>query len=192
MNKSVVALAIALSVASSSALAGKGASYSLITTTTAGNATKTNTNAYAGLNWSLGGGWTPALVLGLFHTRVKSNGNTEGANLSFRLNLAGGIKPGPLKLSYLNGKENLQGELGVGYDFMRWAPLISLGANAPFIGGGVDGYLNHGIIPYINVHSQDRFKKPSGTTSSQQCLLDNVNGTFSDPACTNPINNSDD
>lgn len=188
MNKSAVALAIALSVASSAALAGKVASYSLITTTTAGNTTKSNTNAYAGLNWSLGGSWTPALVLGLFHTRVKNNGNTEGANLSFRINLAGGIKPGPLKLSYLNGKENFQGEVGVGYDFMRWAPLISLGANGPFIGGGVDGYLNHGIVPYVNLHSQDRFKKPTASSTTTQCIVDNITGTFSDPACTNPIN----
>lgn len=183
MNKSAIALALGLAIASSSAFAGKIARYSLVTTTTAGNATKTNTNAYAGLNWTLGSGWTPAVVLGLFHTRVKTDGETEGANLTFRLNLAGGIKPGPLKLSYLYGKEYAQGELGVGYDFTRWAPLLSLGANGPFISGGVDAYLKHGFVPYINLHTQDRFKKASGGTTTTQCALDPA-GIYFDPTCT--------
>lgn len=175
MKKSVMVAAMALSVASS-AFAGVN-TWSLVGTN---GGTKTNTNAYAGLNWSLGGGWTPSVVVGVFNTRVSANGNTEGANLAFHVNLAGGIKPGKLKLSYLNGQENLQGELGIGYDFMRGAPLLTLGANAPFVALGADGYLNGNIVPFLTVHTQKEFNKPG---RGQQCVLD-INGIYDDNTCT--------
>lgn len=192
MKKTALATFCALALASSSALAGSipTTTYSLTGATNSG--AKTNTNAYAGLNWSLGGSWTPAVVVGVFNTRVKANGDTEGANLAFHLNLAGGIKPGKLKLSYLNGKENVQGEVGVGYDFLRGAPLLGLGVNGPFIGAGVDGYLNFTIVPYLNLHSQDRFKKPSNST--QQCVADGspIDGNYLSPTCTGAFYNEPD
>jgi len=186
MKKAALVALCTLAIASSTAFAG-GPSYSWTGTNTSG--TKTNTNAYAGLNWSLGGGWTPSLVLGVVETRVKSNGNTEGANLTFSLNVFGGFKPGKLKLSYLNGKDNLQGELGFGYDFALGAPLIGLGANAPFIGAGVDGYLNGNIVPFVVLHSQDKFKKKNASTRA--CTSDdawiNEPGHYSNSNCTNEL-----
>ncbi len=181
MKKSTLALALALALASSSALAGKSPPLYSLVNTTSGSTSKNNTNAYAGLNWSLGSSWTPALVLGVFHTKVKSDGDTQGANLSFHLNLAGGIKPGKLKLSYLNGKEKLQGELGIGYDFIRSAPLLGLGLNGPFVAAGVDGYLSHGVVPYITLQSQGKFSKPSLRTTTS-CVLDPF-GAYIDPDC---------
>lgn len=188
MKRSILTLAIALTVASSAALAG-GPTYSWVGSNTTGG-TKTNTNAYAGLNWNLGGGWTPSVVLGVFNTRVKSDGDTEGANLTFHLNLAGGVKPGKIKLSYLNGKEDIQGELGIGFDFMRSAPLLGLGVNAPYIAAGVDGYLNGNIVPFATLHSQGKFKKPE-SGSSRRCVQDLPpvydDGHFFDAGCTNPL-----
>lgn len=184
MKKSALVTLCALAIASSSVFAGTTINTASLVST--GGGTKTNTNAYAGLNWSLGGGWTPAVVVGVFNTRVKANGDTEGANLAFHLNLAGGVKPGKLKLSYLNGKNDIQGEVGLGYDFLRGAPLLGLGANGPFIGAGIDGYLNYDIVPYLNIHSQDRFKKPSNST---QCVPDQqglLNADCSDLAAPTP------
>lgn len=189
MKKSIITLAVALTVVSSSALAGNTPTYSWVGSNTNGG-TKTNTNAYAGLNWSLGGGWTPSVVIGVFNTRVKSDGDTEGANLAFHLNLAGGIKPGKIKLSYLNGKEDIQGELGIGYDFLRGAPLLGLGVNAPYISAGVDGYLNGNIVPFATLHSQGKFKKPE-SGSARRCAQDLPpvydDGHYSDSACSNPL-----
>jgi hypothetical protein len=91
---------------------------------------------------------------------VKSNGDTTGAKLAFNINLAGGFAPGMLKLSYLNGKEDLQGEVGAGYNFIKSAPLLGLGVNAPYVAIGVDGYLNPGFVPYATLHSQGKFSKP--------------------------------
>lgn len=191
MKKSIISLAIGLTLASSAALAGINADYSLITSTTStGSTSKNNTNAYAGLNWSMGGSWTPAVVLGVFRTHVKSDGDTQGANLAFHLNLAGGIKPGKLKLSYINGKDNIQGELGVGYDFMRSAPLLGIGLNGPFVAAGVDGYLSHGLVPYVTLQSQGKFSKPAfGTSTTTNCVnVGTNNGDFTDPDCTTNAN----
>jgi hypothetical protein len=122
---------------------------------------KTETRAYAGLNWTMGGGATPALVLGVFRTKVDSDDDTRGGNLAFHINLAGGVKPGKLKLGYLNGKEDIQGELGIGFDFMKNAPLLGLGINAPYINAGVDAYMNPGFVPYGTLHTQGEFDKPN-------------------------------
>lgn len=135
----------------------------------------------------MGGGWTPSVVIGVFNTRVKADGDTEGANLAFHLNLAGGIKPGKIKLSYLNGKEDVQGELGVGYDFLKGAPLLGLGVNLPYASLGADGYLNGTIAPFATLHSQGKFKKPSDI-NGRRCALDSPpvynTGHYMDAACT--------
>lgn len=186
MKKIILPLAVLSVLASSVAMAGVLPSpvpATAITTGTTGS--KTDTKAYIGLNWSLGGSATPALVLGVFNTKVESNGDTEGANLAFHLNLAGGVKPGKLKLSYLNGQENLQGELGVGYDFIKAAPLAFLGFNAPYIAAGVDGYLNPGFVPYATLHSQGKFDKPAAPTTTYSCP---TNYTLVGTTCTpNPV-----
>lgn len=187
MKKLTISLALGLALASSATLAGSP-NYSWVTSTiNTGSASKNNTNAYAGLNWSVGGSWTPSVVLGVFRTRVKSDGDTQGANLAFHLNLAGGVKPGKLKLSYLNGKENIQGELGVGYDFVRSAPVVGLGLNGPFVAAGVDGYLNGALVPYFNLQSQGKFSKPTFRTSTTTECVDVGfgNGDFYTPDCSN-------
>jgi hypothetical protein len=147
---------------SAAAMAGVATTPPTFTTTpgTSSETSRTDTRAYAGLNWTLGGGYTPALVLGVANTKVKSNGNTTGARLAFHLNLAGGIAPGMLKLSYLSGKNDLQGEIGAGYNFLKGAPALSLGLNAPYIAAGLDGYLNPEIVPYVTLHTQGAFSKP--------------------------------
>ena len=137
--------------------------------TTTGHDSKTQTRAYVGLNWTWGGGYTPALVLGATNTRVQSDGDTTGAKLAFHINLLGGVSPGMLKLSYLHGKEDLQGEIGVGYNFIKSAPLLGVGVNAPYVSAGVDGYLNPGFVPYATLHSQGQYDKPRGKTTTFSC-----------------------
>jgi len=134
------------------------------TATTTGTS-KSESKAYIGLNWQLGGGMTPALVLGAVNTEVKSNGDTKGVNLAFHVNLAGGIAPGKLRLSALKGKENLQAELGGGYNFLTSKPFVGLGLNAPYVALGVDGYLGTGLLPFATLHSLGKFDKPSPTTT---------------------------
>lgn len=141
---------------------------------------KHNTNAYAGINIELGNKMVPTLVLGVFDTRVKANGNTEGGNLSLQVNLLGGVSLGKLKLTYLNGKNDLQGEIGGGYDLAKRAPFGSVGINAPFGAIGVDGFSLRDLAPSLTIHSQDEFKTPQ--TSCQNVGLGQ--GAFADSSCS--------
>lgn len=165
MKKSALAVMLLSALTASAAFAGNGSPPPITS-----SLSKTETKAYVGLNWNLEGGATPALVLGAFRTKVESDGDTTGGNLAFHINLAGGVKPGKLKLGYLNGQENLQGEAAVGYNFLKNAPLLGLGLNAPHISAGVDAYMNPGFIPYATVHTQGDFDKPSP-------IIVNNNGT---------------
>jgi hypothetical protein len=184
MKKSALAILLLCTLTGSAAFAGKVGPifYSLIPAT--GSASKTETKAFAGLNWRLDGGMTPALVLGAFRAKVQSDGDTSGGSLAFHLNLAGGIKPGKIKLGYINGKENFQGEAAIGYDFLKNAPLLGLGLNAPHISAGVDAYTGPGFVPYVTLHSQGKFDKPNQTPA--QCVVDPL-GIYADPSCTTPI-----
>lgn len=156
MKKKLIALAVAVPcLASSFAHAVGPQPYSAF------SQKHSKTRAYVGLNWTLGSSITPALVLGVMQARTKSNGDTTGANLTFSLDLLGGPKPGALKLTALGGKENAQGELGVGYHFGKAAPLFTLGVNAPHLALGIDGILGQGIAPYATLHSNRKFDKPS-------------------------------
>ena len=168
MKTAFFAPAVAGLILSTAVFAGGTGFFPAVGTTT-GHNSKTQTRAYVGLNWTWGGGYTPALVLGATNTRVQSDGDTTGAKLAFHINLLGGVAPGMLKLSYLNGKEDFQGEIGVGYNFIKSAPLLGVGVNAPYISAGVDGYLNPGFVPYATLHSQGKYDKPKGKTTTYSC-----------------------
>lgn len=175
----------ALAVAGcASAFAGTPVYDWVTTTASSGSGSKSTNKFYIGLNWRQGGGMTPAVVLGFMSAKTKSDGDTYGANLAFHTELAGGIRPGKLKLSYLDGKENVQGELGVGYDFLKQAPLVGLGVNAPYATAAIDGYWGHGVVPNITLHSLGKFDKPTqSTTSSTVCTNVGSGGRSYWPDC---------
>lgn len=155
------------SAACSSAWAGGVTFYpATATTTTTGADSRTDTRGYVGLNWKLGGSVTPAVVLGLTNVRVNSNGDTSGLKLAFHLNLAGGVAPGMIKLSYLGGKEDFQGEIGAGYNFVRTAPFLGVGLNVPYVALGVDAYRGMEFEPFVTLNSQGKYDKPNKTTTT--------------------------
>ena len=180
MRSTIKITALALAMVSSYAMA-TAVTYSLN-----GNSGNTQaTNGYIGLSWDLDSHTTvPKLVLGVFSTSVQSNGNTEGADLSIRLNMQDHFAPTEVKASYLNGTNNLQGELGLGYDFRKNAPLLGLGVNAPYANVGVDATSLKDYNPFLIIHSQDQFQKP--TTSCTR--IPGASGQYSDPNCVIPFN----
>lgn len=175
MKKLLWIVAVTSAFSASAAFAGGKVptAYSLI-----GSGSKTETRAYAGLNWNLESGKIPAVVLGVFRARVKADGDTQGGNLGLHLNIANGIKPGKLKLGYLQGKEDVQGEVAVGYSFLKSAPLLGLGVNGPHVSAGVDVYTNPGFDPYLMLHSQGEFDEPN-----LACVAD-PSGIYLDPDCS--------
>lgn len=175
MKKFVLAIALVSILAPS--LVQAGTNYALI-----GAKTKHTTEAYAGLNWTLESGAMPSLILGVFDTEVTNKRDTSGANLSVHLNLVSGFSFSKLKLSYISGKNDMQGELGIGYDFLKAAPLLSLGANAANISAGIDAYTNPSFNPYVNLHSQGTFDAPN-----LKCVAAPVTTFFMDPTCGGAI-----
>jgi hypothetical protein len=124
-----------------------------------------DTKAYLGLKWALNGSYTPSLVLGVIRAEVDSDGDTHGANLSLDVNLAGNIEPGKIKINYMRGQENVQGELGFGYDFIKDSPLIGAGLNGPYINLGAELFTtDSSLVPFASIHSQGSLDKPTGVS----------------------------
>lgn len=128
---------------------------------------KSQTNPYVGLSWSLGHGIKPEIVIGVMQAKVKNNGDTTGANLAMSFSIISGISPSSIKLGYLGGKEDYQGNIGVGYSFLNSSPLVSLGMNAPHAAMGLDISSGFAFTPYLQLHSQGKFKKPADTISCE-------------------------
>jgi hypothetical protein len=152
--------AIALAAMASSSFAG----FAPVSPTTTSTPTKeTDNKFYAGLNWTLGGGVIPQLVLGFRNAKVESGGSTYGTgiSMSFHLNK---FAPGKLKLGYFDGQEHLQGEGNVGYDFSSSKFLFGLGAQGPYVNGGVDYLFGDKFDPYFGINTID-YKKPAPSST---------------------------
>ncbi len=158
--------------------------YDLVTTTaTTGSNEETDNQAYAGLVWTWGE-LTPSAVIGFSHGQVESDGDMEGANASLSINFLNGIQLEKIKLTYLNGKEDFQGEAGLGYDFLTKSFLMPVGVNAPHVAAGIDVYRSN-IAPYFMLHTRDKFDKPSeNTTTTTECRAVS-GGQFNNSDCTN-------
>lgn len=129
---------------------------------------ETRLRAYAGLNWQLGGGSVPLLVLGAFSTTVKSDGQTRGAHLALYLDPRSGLAPARFSVGYLDGRPTLQGEFAIGYDLTRRAPFVGLGANGAHAALAVDAYFGPPAWrPGLSLHSQGAFKQPAAANNYQ-------------------------
>jgi len=137
---------IVLLALSSTSYAGKGPPMS-----------NSNTEFYAGLKWSVGAGTTPAVVLGIMRSKVESNDDRTGANLSFDFGLGDNGGLGKLKLGLLYGKEKLQGELAGGYDFGKGIPLVGVGFNAPHLNAGIEIPNGESYTPFATLHTLGKF-----------------------------------
>ena len=121
-------------------------------TTTPIESSKNDNRAYAGLKWTLSGGIKPEAVLGLRHANISSNGDTDGGDISISAKFMDGIQPGQVRAKYFNGKEDVQGELGGGYDFTQGI-FGGVGIHAPYSNLGLDLFPNAQtkLDPYIQL-----------------------------------------
>lgn len=128
--------------------------------------TDTVNRGYVGLKWTLGEGAMPAVVIGFRHANVESNGDTDGGDISFSFNVIGGLQAGQLRTKYFNGQENLQGEIGAGFDFSRGL-FVGVGAKAPYSNLGIDYHFSPGSAwqPYFILDSLKKYDKPNPTTT---------------------------
>lgn len=136
-------------------------------TTTVSGTTDTVDRGYAGLEWTLGEGLTPAVVVGYRHARVQSNGDTQGGDISFSFNVISGFHPGKLRAKYFNGQENVQGEVGGGFDFAKGV-FAGVGVQGPYTNLGVDYLFTTGSPwePYFMLNTLPGYDKPHGNTTT--------------------------
>lgn len=168
LKKNLVLLGFITVLPASIALAGKGPPPP--TVTTIGASKDTVNRGYAGLKWTLGQGLTPAVVVGFRRATVKSNGDTQGGDISFSFNLVGGPKPDKLRVKYFNGQENAQGEVGAGYDFSKGV-FAGVGVQGPYSNLGVDYLFTQGAPwePFFMLNTLKKYDKPSGSTTTLSC-----------------------
>ena len=123
--------------------------------------TNTDNRAYAGLKWTLNEGIKPQAVIGFRHAKTESNGDTDGGDLSISAKFIDGFQLGKLRAKYFNGKENTQGEVGAGYDFMNGL-FAGVGVHAPYSNIGVDllPTAKDKIEPYFQLDTIKRIDKP--------------------------------
>ena len=127
---------------------------------------------YAGLKWTFGEGAVPSAVIGFRHANVESSGHVDGGDISMSFNFLSGLQLGKLRAKYFNGQENVQGELGGGFDFTK-GMFAGASIQGPYVNLGADYLFNAGFEPYISLNSLRKYHKPQpgvpGTAGSYAC-----------------------
>lgn len=130
----------------------------------------TENRAYAGLVWTLGGqtGLVPSVVVGARSLAVRDNDSVSGGDVSVRLNVFGGFGVDSLRLVYVGGSRDVQGNIGGGYSFVGAGVLATAAIEGPYVRVGADYAINSGrITPYAEINS---LKKPeSGGDGAMSC-----------------------
>jgi hypothetical protein len=128
-------IGVLLAVISASASAGMV--FAVPPTITTSSTTDNVNRAYAGLKWTLNEGMQPEVVVGFRHSRVESNGDTQGGDVSLSMKVFNAFQLGKLRLKYFNGQESVQGEASTGYDFTKGL-FIGASVKAPYTNFGFD------------------------------------------------------
>ncbi|NNK78025.1 MAG: hypothetical protein HKP40_04855 [Litoreibacter sp.] len=112
------------------------------------------TKAFAGLNWSFGGGsFTPEAILGVVHGSTDINNDVDGGKLAMHFGLMNGFAPSKIKLSGLSGDIDSQGELGLGFDFLGGGFFGVLGLNSGNVHLGLDIGFSGGLSGYAGLNT---------------------------------------
>jgi hypothetical protein len=157
--------ALGLSLMAGSALAGGGSQVILVDS---GEGSSTVHRAYAGLAWTLGAGKSvtkPDIVVGVRSLKVNVDDKvSNGVDMSARFKLDAGIKLDSTRLSYVGGKREFQGNLGLGYSFTDQSTFTTLALQAPYARLGVDyGFKSGDLSPNLELLTIDKPRKVSGS-----------------------------
>lgn len=106
---------------------------------------------YIGAIWTFGRGAMPALELGYRKVDVDSSGDVAGGALSVSYQIGKGLDK--IKLKGIRGQEDLQGELGIGFSLLNNSFLGTLGAQGPYVNGGVDFLMGQGPQAFGGINS---------------------------------------
>ena len=104
-------------------------------------------SSYLGVKWKLGQLSSPELSLGFRHAQVDADGDVEGNDFSMTFDIFDGFAPGEIRAKYLNGEQDLQGELSLGYDFSS-GYFAGVSGQGSLVNLGVD-YLYKADSPFV-------------------------------------------
>ncbi len=164
-----ILLGMLLLTSAGSTFAGKGA---VVIAT--GSGSETQTKAYAGLAWTLGAKKSaviPDLVVGVRSLKAKSNDRvSNGADLSARFTFLDGFSFDSVRLSYVGGKRDVLGNVGVGYSFANKGFLGTIAAQGAHARAGLDyDFSASKTRPYLELLS---LGKPDKAGRALRCSSD--------------------
>jgi hypothetical protein len=131
---------------------------------------QTQTRLYAGVVWNLNQKTTikpDYISTGVRSVVVKSNDNVSGADLNFRLNLTGkDINLDSVRLFYVGGNRDTQGQLGAGYSFTQQSYLGTIAGSSAYSRLGADYlYKSKEFKPFFEINTLDKPKKVNPTVT---------------------------
>lgn len=140
----------------------------------------TQTRGYAGLAWALGvknSSALPDVVVGVRSIKVNSDDKvSNGADLSARFTLKNGFAFDSARLSYVEGKRDLVGNIGVGYSLTNKSYFTTISAQGAYSRLGLDyEFSKVKFVPFIElltVPGPDQVKavcNPGDTLLGSRC-----------------------
>lgn len=137
--------------------------------------TTTENRAYVGFVWTLKEktSWIPDLTLGIRSLRVKSSDSVNGADLSARIRLDGGIAFDSTRLVYVGGERDILGNIGIGYSYTNASFLGTAAIQGPYLRAGSDFEItNKRFVPYLELLTLDKPNNVNKTPGSKTCPAD--------------------
>ena len=125
-----------------------------------------------GVQWDFGDK-KPQVVAGVRRTQTTTQSAVYGGKMDIAIPLAtdGFFNP-TIRLLAVGGDRTVQGEAGVGATRTTQgaiSPLLALGAQAPFVNGGVNYVNGQGMAPYLGVNTVARAAAPQRSASTLAC-----------------------
>jgi hypothetical protein len=136
--------------------------------TTQSSDSRIHNSVYAALKWTFGESIKPEALLGFRHAKTVSNGDTDGGDLSISAKFIDGFQLSKFRAKYFDGKENVQGEIGGGYDFTKGL-FAGIGVHAPYSALGIDflPLAKDRFEPFIQIDTIGRYRKSPYLITSQ-------------------------
>lgn len=145
-NLALFGIAVAVTGLASIGLARAGQSFPTI------DSSNSDTALSIGIQYDFGD-MQLALVAAARSTKTDTGNDVTGAKLDLSIPLTGGTHAPTIRAMGLAGSTDVQGEIGVGYDFGNSQPLLGAGVQAPYSNGGINYYLNGIFAPYLGINT---------------------------------------
>ena len=125
-----------------------------------------------GVQWDFGDK-KPQAVLGVRRTQTTTQSAVYGGKVDVAFPLSTDTFFNPtIRLLGVGGDRTIQGEAGFGSTINAQGgvtPLLALGAQVPFVNGGVNYGIGKGLAPYLGVNTVKRAAAPESTSSTLTC-----------------------